>query len=108
LSSSSFLPFDSLVRKVWIEKNSRPIVAVTGSHRHKCLFGAISKNSFYHYLKLVHCKFPKCYPFLNKTPQHYKSQNVKTFFEKHKDVLIPTGSMMTEFMVLRMLECIEE
>jgi hypothetical protein len=32
--------FDSLVRKVWIEENSRPIVAVIGSHRHFCMFGA--------------------------------------------------------------------
>jgi hypothetical protein len=38
----SFFFFDSLVRKVWIEKNSRPIVTVTGSHRNFCMFGAIN------------------------------------------------------------------
>jgi hypothetical protein len=40
----SFFFFDSLVRKVWIDKeNSRPIITLTGSQRHFCIFGAISK-----------------------------------------------------------------
>jgi hypothetical protein len=38
----SFFFFDSLVRKMWIEENARPVVTVTGSHRHFCIFGAIS------------------------------------------------------------------
>jgi hypothetical protein len=38
----SFFFFDSLIRKVWISKNRRPMVTVTGSHRHSCLFGALS------------------------------------------------------------------
>jgi hypothetical protein len=28
----SFFLYDSLVRKVWIFKNTRPIVRITGSH----------------------------------------------------------------------------
>jgi len=38
----SFFFFDSLVRKVWIFKNTRPVVRITGSHQQSCLFGAIS------------------------------------------------------------------
>ena len=38
----SFFFFDSLIRKVWIFKNTRPIVRITGSHQQSCLFGAIS------------------------------------------------------------------
>ena len=29
----SFFFFDSLIRKVWIYKDSRPVVTITGSHR---------------------------------------------------------------------------
>jgi hypothetical protein len=29
---------------VWIDKNARPVVTVTGSHRHSCLFGAVDIN----------------------------------------------------------------
>ena len=38
----SFFFFDSLVRKVWIFKNTRPVVRITGSHQQSCLFGAVS------------------------------------------------------------------
>ena len=33
----------NLVRRVWIDKeNKRPVVRVTGSHQHSCIFGATS------------------------------------------------------------------
>lgn len=39
----SFIFYDSLVRRVvWIEDGKRPVVRVTGSHKHSCLFGAMS------------------------------------------------------------------
>jgi hypothetical protein len=38
----SFLFYDSLVRRVWIDEKKRPVVRITGSHKHSCLFGAIS------------------------------------------------------------------
>ena len=31
-----------LIRRVWIDGNNRPIVRVTGSHKHSCIFGAIN------------------------------------------------------------------
>ena len=37
----SFIFYDSLVRRVWIEDGKRPVVRVTGSHKHSCLFGAV-------------------------------------------------------------------
>ena len=40
----SFFFYDSLVRRVWIEEKKRPIVRVTGSHKHSCIFGAISMD----------------------------------------------------------------
>ncbi|MER5175978.1 MAG: hypothetical protein ABJB76_01750 [Candidatus Nitrosocosmicus sp.] len=46
----SFFFYDSLVRMVWIEGNNRPVVRVTNSHKHSCIFGAISmwkeRNSY--------------------------------------------------------------
>jgi hypothetical protein len=65
----SFFFYDSLVRRVWIDKEKRPIVSVTGSHKHSCIFGAISMeegkqlfrqydkfngNTFIDYLKIIH------------------------------------------------------
>jgi len=38
----SFFFFDSLIRKVWIYKDSRPVVPIMGSHRSLSMFGAIS------------------------------------------------------------------
>jgi hypothetical protein len=116
----SFFFFDSLVRKVWIFKNTRPVVRITGSHQQSCLFGAVSldrrrqlfrqynhfnENTFYKFLKQIHHKFPKCYLFLDKAPQHYKSHKVRTYFEERKDRLIPVylPTASPEFMVLE--EC---
>ena len=115
----SFFFFDSLVRKVWIFKNTRPVVRITGSHQQSCLFGAVSidgrqlfrqynhfnENTFYKFLKQIHYKFPKCYLFLDKAPQHYKSHKVRTYFEERKDRLIPVylPTASPEFMVLE--EC---
>ena len=44
----SFFFYDSLVRRVWIEEKKRPIVRVTGSHKHSCIFGAISMEGNQH------------------------------------------------------------
>jgi hypothetical protein len=41
-TGESFFFYDSLVRKVWISKNERPIVSITGSHQESVLFGATS------------------------------------------------------------------
>ena len=40
----SFFVYDTRVRRVWINKEKRPVVRIIGSHKHKhsCLFGAIS------------------------------------------------------------------
>ena len=89
----SFFFFDSLVRKVWIFKDTRPVVRITGSHQQSSLFGAISldgrqlfrqferfnEDTFCQFLKQIHHKFPKCYLFLDKAPQHYKSHKVRTY-----------------------------
>ena len=34
ITDESFLFYDSLVRRVWIDANKRPVVRVTGSHKH--------------------------------------------------------------------------
>ena len=115
----SFFFFDSLVKRVWIYKDFRPVVTITGSHRSLSMFGAISlqgkqlfrqynrfnEDTFCEFLKQIHYKFPKCYLFLDKAPQHYKSCKVRKYFEKHKDSLIPVflPTASPEFMVLE--EC---
>ena len=115
----SFFFFDSIIRKVWIFRTARPVVRITGSHQHSCLFGAISldgrqlfrqyhhfnEDTFYEFLKEIHHKFPRCYLFLDKAPQHHKSTKIREYFEEHKDSLIPVylPTASPEFMVLE--EC---
>ena len=89
----SFFFYDYLVRRVWIDEKKRPIVRVTGSHQHSCIFGATSMkgkqlfrqydkfngDTFLDYLKKIHAKFPKCYLFMDKASPHYKSKRVRIF-----------------------------
>jgi hypothetical protein len=98
----SFLFYDSLVRRVWIDKEKRPVVRITGSHKYSCLFGAIGidgrqlfrqvgcyiqTDTFFDF-KTIHTKFPKCYLFMDKASPHYRSRKVKEYLENNKDNLI--------------------
>jgi hypothetical protein len=70
LDESFFFFYDSLVRRVWIRKDKRPVVRITGSHQESVLFGSISlegkqlfrqydwsnATTFLDYLKQVHRK----------------------------------------------------
>ncbi|MDN5846583.1 MAG: transposase [Candidatus Nitrosocosmicus sp.] len=92
------------------------MVRVTGSHKHSCLFGAISiegkqlfrqynkfnSDSFFGFLKIIHTKFPRCYLFIDKASPHYKSRKVKEYLEQNKDTLIPVylPTASPEFMML--------
>lgn len=112
----SFFFYDSLVRRVWIYKDKRPVVRITGSHELSCLFGAVSMDqkqlfrqyakfnteTFLDFLKEIHHKFPKCYLFMDKAPPHYKSRRVKDYLEENKDTLVPVylPTASPEFMML--------
>jgi len=112
----SFLFYDSMARGVWVDKEKRPVVRVTGSHKHLCLFGATSLegkqlfrqyerfngDTFLDYLKLIHNKFPKCHLFMDKASPHYRSGKVIKYLEENKDTLIPTylPTASPEFMVM--------
>ena len=112
----SFFFYDSLVRRVWIDEKKRPIVIVTGSHKHSCIFGAISiegnqlfrqhdkfnGDTFLKFLKIIHTKFSKCYLFMDKASPHYKSKKVLKYFEENSDTLIPVylPTASPEFMVM--------
>ncbi|MGZ5509727.1 MAG: transposase [Nitrososphaeraceae archaeon] len=104
------------MRRVWIKHDERPVVRITGSHKESVLFGATSlegnqlfrqynwfdENTFLDYLKHIHRKFPKCYLFLDKAKQHYKSKKVLQYFDDNKDSLIPVylPKASPEFMIL--------
>ncbi len=89
-TDESFFFYDSLVRRVWINEDKRPIIRVTGSHQLSCIFGALSMegkqvfrqynvfngDTFLEYIKKIHAKFPMCYLFMDKASQHYKSKKV--------------------------------
>ena len=68
-------------------------------------FERFDEDTFYEFLKQIHYKFPKCYLFLDKAPQHYKSHKIKKYFQDHEDSLIPIylPTASPEFMVLE--EC---
>ena len=112
----SFFFYDSLVRGVWIEEKKRPVVMVTGSHKHSCVFGATSMegkqlfrqygrfngDAFLKFLKTNHSRFPKCCLFMDKASPHYRSKKVIKYLEENKDTLIPTylPTASPEFMVM--------
>ncbi len=112
----SFFFYDSLVRRVWIEEKKRPVVRVTGSHKHSCIFGALSLegkqlfrqyerfngDTFLEFLKTIHSRFPKCHLFMDKASPHYRSRKVIKYFEENKDTLIPIylPTASPEFMVM--------
>ena len=114
----SFFFYDSLVTRVWIDGNSRPIARITGSHKHSCIFGAVNMegrkqifrqydkfngDTFLDYLKKIHVKFPKCYLFMDKASSpHYKSKKVRKYLEENKHALIPVylPTASPEFMVM--------
>ena len=113
----SFFFYDSLVRRVfWIDEKKRPIVRVTGSHKHSCIFGAISLegkqlfrqyerfngDAFLKFLKTIHSRFPKCHLFMDKASPHYRSKRVIKYLEENKDTLIPVylPTASPEFMVM--------
>ena len=112
-----FIFYDSLVRRVfWIDEKKRPVVRITGSHKHSCIFGALSLegkqlfrqdhkfngSTFLDFLKIIHNKFPRCYLFLDKASPHYRSRKVREYFDRHKDTLIPVclPTASPEFMVM--------
>lgn len=115
-TDESFIFYDSLVRRVWIDKGKRPVVRVTGSHKHSCLFGAISMDqrqlfrqynkfnteTFLDFLKKIHHKFPCCYLFVDKASPHHKSKKVLNYLEENMDTLIPVylPTASPEFMIL--------
>ncbi|MFZ0325830.1 MAG: SDR family NAD(P)-dependent oxidoreductase [Nitrososphaeraceae archaeon] len=70
-----------------------------------------NEDTFYEFLKEIHHKFPKCYLFLDKAPQHYRSSKVRKYFEEHRDNLIPvylsSNSIARVYGTGRMLEYIQ-
>ena len=112
----SFFFYDSLVRRVWIDAKKRPVIRIIGSHEQSCLFGAISMDqkqlfrqydkfnteTFLDFLKTIHCKFPKCFLFMDKASPHYESKRVKDYLEENHDTLIPIylPTASPEFMIL--------
>ncbi|MDN5847904.1 MAG: hypothetical protein L0H53_16715 [Candidatus Nitrosocosmicus sp.] len=53
-TDESFIFYDYLVRRVWIDATKRPVVRITGSHELSCLFRAASidgKQLFRQYAK---------------------------------------------------------
>jgi transposase len=115
----SFFFYDSLIRRVWIVQDKRPIVRVTGSHQRSCVFGAVSMDgnkkkqlfrqydefngdTFLEFLKKIRAKFQKCYLFMDEASPHYTCKKVIKYFEDNEDTLIPVylPTASPEFMVM--------
>jgi hypothetical protein len=65
----SFLFYDSLIRRVRIDESKRPVVKITGSYKHECLYGAIDierKQLFRQYDKFNIYTFPDFLKIIHK------------------------------------------
>jgi len=95
---------------MWTPKGKRPIVTVTGSHQKTCVFGTLTSHgkqlfrqyktfdqySFISYLQQLKRKFHKLILFLDRAPQHCRSQKVNAYLKRNSDTMIveylPKGS----------------
>src|SRR5690242_11459895 len=99
-----------MIRRMWTPEGKRPIVTVTGSHQKTCVFGTLTidgkqlfrqyktfdQYSFISYLREIKRKFHKLILFLDRAPQHCRSQRIKAYLERNSDAIIveylPKGS----------------
>lgn len=105
----SIFVYDSIVRKVWAKKGSKPRVMTTGSHKKIFEFGSvaldgstlfrsyegIASREFISYLNALKRKYGKFVLFYDGAPWH-RSEKVKRFLKnnrrKIKPVMFPTCS----------------
>ena len=94
----SFFFYDSLLRRVWIDGNNRPVVRVTGSHKHSCTFAArilegkqpfrqydkFNGDTFLDYLKKIHIKFSKCYSLWTRHHHIVNRRRCQSILKKTK------------------------
>jgi transposase len=100
-------PKTSSCKDYWIIKSQSVLFGATSlKEKQQQLFRQydwFDENTFLDYLKQIHRKFTKCYLFLDKAKQHYKSKKVIQYFADNKDSLIPVylpTASPVEFMVL--------
>ena len=107
----SFLFYNILIIKVWIDREKRPIVHTIVSHKHSFLFGAGEmegkqllrkydkfnvSGTLVDFLIITGNKFPRYYINMDMASPHYRSGMVKDHLEQCKDILVcmylPTAS----------------
>jgi transposase len=95
----SIFTYDSVLRCIWAKRGSEPFVLTTGSHRHSCVFGAMSIDgrqlfrqrssidgeNFLAYLKELKRKFAPMLLFLDRSRAHYRDQEVRKFLMENSD-----------------------
>lgn len=105
----SVFVYDSIVRKVWARKGSKPRIITTGSHKKIFAFGAVAldgstlfrsyesmtSREFIAYLNALKRKYGKYVLFYDGAPWH-TSDRVEKYLRKHrrsiKPVRFPTCS----------------
>jgi transposase len=105
----SIFVYDSIVRRVWARKGSKPRIMTTGSHKKVLLSGAVAldgstlfrsyegmaSREFISYLSALKRKYGKYVLFYDGAPWH-RSEKVKRFLKKNrrriKPVMFPACS----------------
>jgi hypothetical protein len=86
-------PKTSSCKDYWIIKSQSVLFGATSlKEKQQQLFrqyDCFNATTFLDYLKHIHRKFTKCYLFLDKAKQHYRSKKVLKYFDLHKKDLIP-------------------
>jgi transposase len=97
----SIFTYDSILRCVWAKRRSEPFVLTTGSHRHSCLFGAMSIDgrqlfrqrssidgeNFLAYLREMKRKFAPMLLFLDRSGPHHRDEEVRKFLMENSDCI---------------------
>ena len=96
--------YDSMVRRVWAKKGSKPRIITTGSHKKIFLFGAVAKDGstlfrsydsmtskeFIAYLNALKRKYRKLVLFMDRAPWH-TSDKVQKFLKKNRRWIKPVA-----------------
>ncbi len=101
--------YDSISRKVWVQKGSKPRRTVTGLHAKTHIFGFLSQDkkkmfmssnkiNAKQFLKAIYkikSRFKKIVLILDSAPWHKKSKKVQAYFKKNrreiKIIWLPMG-----------------
>jgi transposase len=98
VQDESIFVYETILRKVWAPKGSKPVILTTGSHQRTVWYGALANDEtqlfrqyptanadyFLQYLDLLQVKYPYMVLFIDRAPWHKRDKRVKAYLREHR------------------------